>query len=72
MFEDVFGLSLGNPATLRFRRRHPNAFDRLNHETAPRSLYRLTGEIRNEWEHSIVEMTVPRWSIKFRTLRSST
>lgn len=69
VFEDIFGLSLGNPATLRFRRRREGGFDRFAHDVPPRSLYRLSGEVRNAWEHSIAEMTVPRWSVTFRTLR---
>jgi DNA oxidative demethylase len=34
----------------------------------PRSIYHLTGEARHEWEHSIAEMAVTRWSITFRSL----
>jgi DNA oxidative demethylase len=68
VFEHVVGLSLGNPATLRFRRRSERSFERFAHETLPRSLYHLTGEARHEWEHSIVQMMVPRWSITFRSL----
>jgi hypothetical protein len=35
---------------------------------APRSIYHLTGEARHEWEHSIAEMAMRRWSITFRSL----
>lgn len=67
MFEHVVDLSLGNVAIPRFRRRRQNG-QPLALDVLPRSLYRLSGEIRQGWEHSIVEMTVPRWSITFRTL----
>ena len=68
VFEHVVGISLGNAATMRFRRRRGKAFERLSAPLAPRSIYHLSGEIRHHWEHSIVPMDVPRWSITFRTL----
>ena len=68
VFEHVLGLSLGAPATMRFRRRRPGGFDRASVLLAPRSIYHLTGEARHEWEHSIAAMEVPRWSITFRSL----
>jgi DNA oxidative demethylase len=68
VFEHVLGVSLGNPATMRFRRRRPGGFDRFSADLAPRSAYRLSGEIRHDWEHSIAPMTVPRWSVTFRSL----
>jgi DNA oxidative demethylase len=66
IFEHVVGLSLGNPATLRFRT--ARGFERFSLEAEPRSIYRLSGEARRDWEHSIAEMDVPRRSITFRTL----
>jgi DNA oxidative demethylase len=68
MFEHVIGISLGAPATMRFRRRRPDGFDRASALLAPRSAYHLAGEVRHEWEHSIAEMEVTRWSITFRSL----
>lgn len=68
VFEHVIGISLGNPATMRFRRRRADGFDRAKAELPPRSIYHLTGEVRHEWEHSIAPMDVPRWSITFRSL----
>jgi len=44
-------------------------FERRNVELPARSLYLLTGEVRREWEHSIVPTAVTRRSITFRTLR---
>lgn len=68
VFEHVVGISLGNCALMRFRRRTPRGFDRAKTELAPRSIYRLSGEVRHLWEHSIAPMEVPRWSITFRSL----
>ncbi|MBB5710800.1 alpha-ketoglutarate-dependent dioxygenase AlkB [Sphingomonas xinjiangensis] len=68
VFEHVVGISLGHAATMRFRRRRPGGFDRRTALLAPRSVYHLSGEIRHDWEHSIVPMEVPRWSITFRSL----
>ena len=68
VFEHVLGISLGAPATMRFRRRKPGGFDRASALLAPRSIYHLTGEARHEWEHSIAVMEVTRWSITFRSL----
>lgn len=68
VFEHVVGLSLGNEAVMRFRRRRPGGFDRFAAPLAPRSVYHLSGEARHQWEHSIAPMDVPRWSITFRSL----
>jgi alkylated DNA repair dioxygenase AlkB len=67
-FEHVVGISLGAPATMRFRRRRESGFDRVSVPLAPRSIYHLTGEARHEWEHSIAPMDLARWSITFRSL----
>jgi DNA oxidative demethylase len=69
VFEHILGISLGAPATMRFRRRRRGAgFDRVSARLAPQSIYHLTGEARHEWEHSIPAMEVTRWSITFRSL----
>ena len=68
VFEHILGISLGAPATMRFRRRRGTGFDRVSALLAPRSIYHLTGEARHEWEHSISAMEVTRWSITFRSL----
>ncbi|MDH7972873.1 alpha-ketoglutarate-dependent dioxygenase AlkB [Sphingomonas sp. AR_OL41] len=67
-YEHVVGISLGAPATMRFRRRSVKGFDRVNVALAPRSIYHLSGEARHCWEHSIAAMTQRRWSITFRSL----
>jgi len=68
IYGDVLGLSLGEPATMRFRRRRPGGFDRVSVPLEPRAAYRLGGPARHEWEHSIGAMAQPRWSITFRSL----
>lgn len=68
VFEHVLGISLGAPATIRFRHRGPGGFDRASVLLMPRSIYHLTGEVRHEWEHSIAAMAAARWSITFRSL----
>jgi len=68
IYEHVVGLSLGAPATMRFRRRRPGGgFDRRTVPLDPRGAYHLCGESRYEWEHSIAEMDRPRWSLTFRS-----
>jgi DNA oxidative demethylase len=68
VFEHVLGISLGAPATMRFRRRRRGGFDRSAVFLAPRSIYHLTGEVRHQWEHSIAPMDATRWSITFRSI----
>jgi alkylated DNA repair dioxygenase AlkB len=69
VFEHVIGVSLGEPAVLRFRRRDGSSFQRRSVELAPRSIYHMSGNIRDDWEHSIAAMDAPRWSVTFRSLR---
>jgi DNA oxidative demethylase len=72
VFEHVFGISLGAPTTLRFRRRRKEGgFDRVAVPLAPRSIYHLAGEARHAWEHSIPPLAATRWSITFRSLARS-
>lgn len=67
-FESVVGVSLGSPATLRFRRRRPGGFDRASLEVESRSAYLLSGPARHDWEHSIAPGDSLRFSITLRTL----
>ena len=69
VFEHVVGVSLGAPAMLRFRRRLAKGFERRSLALDPRSIYHLSGEARHGWEHGIVPIASPRWSITFRSLR---
>jgi len=68
-YGEVLGLSLGAESTLRLRRRTEAGFERRSVPLPARSLYRLSGEVRWEWEHSIVPLAVTRRSVTFRTLR---
>lgn len=68
VFEEVVGISLGVPATLRFRQRTATGFRRAKVEVMPRSAYLLSGESRWDWEHSIAAGEQLRFSITFRTL----
>jgi DNA oxidative demethylase len=71
VFEHVVGVSLGAPATMRFRRRRAGGFDRTSAALTPRSIYHLSGEARHQWEHSIAAMAARRWSITFRSLSAA-
>lgn len=68
VFDQVVGISLASPATLRFRHRKPAGFDRVSAPVAPRSAYLLSRESRWEWEHSIAPGDQLRFSITFRAL----
>lgn len=70
VFDRVVGISLGAGAPMRFRRRTQNGFERRTVALESRSIYQLSGEVRQQWEHSIAEMEVPRWSITFRSLKA--
>ena len=66
-YGDVLGLSLGAPCTLRLRRRLPDGtFERQALPLPPRSLYRLSGEARRDWQHSIAPLPETRRSITLR------
>lgn len=69
-YGEVLGLSLGADCTMRLRRRTATGFERRGLPLPARSLYRLSGEVRWEWEHSIVPMEQARWSITYRSLRA--
>ncbi|WP_423141990.1 alpha-ketoglutarate-dependent dioxygenase AlkB [Parablastomonas sp. CN1-191] len=70
-YEDVIGLSLSAPATLRLRRRTAGGFERAAIALPPRSLYLLSGEVRRTWEHSIAAQAETRRSVTFRSLRQA-
>lgn len=68
VYEQVLGISLGAPADMRFRRRRSSRWERVAVALEPGSIYLLSGEVRHEWEHSIIEMQdATRYSITFRT-----
>jgi alkylated DNA repair dioxygenase AlkB len=71
-FEEIFGVSLGAPATLRFRPYPPDApkrADVIKVSVEPRSIYALQGPSRWAWQHSVAPVERLRWSITFRTAR---
>ena len=67
IYHQVVGISLGAPATMRFRRRDGDRWRRANATLEPRGLYHLSGEARHDWEHSIAAIEHCRWSITFRS-----
>jgi alkylated DNA repair dioxygenase AlkB len=71
VFGQVVGVSLLAPCTLRFRRKVNTKWDRVNVLAEARSAYHLSGPARSEWEHSILRVDALRYSITFRTMRSS-
>ena len=70
VFDDVIGISLMSPCTLRFRRKAGARWERRSLGAEPRSAYLLRGPSRHEWEHSIPAVIEQRYSITFRSLRS--
>jgi alkylated DNA repair dioxygenase AlkB len=67
-FGQIVGVSLGAPSTMCLRRKHGSGWLRHNLVLAPRSAYRLSGEVRSEWEHSIPPVDALRYSLTFRIL----
>ena len=72
VYEHIVGISLGEAAEMRFRRRRGHGFERASMPLAPRAGYHISGPARYDWEHSIAEMNRPRWSITFRSLSART
>jgi alkylated DNA repair dioxygenase AlkB len=67
-FEQVLGVSLLAPATLRLRRSRGRAWERKSILLEPRSIYLLSGEVRRDWQHSIAPQAALRYSITLRSL----
>jgi alkylated DNA repair dioxygenase AlkB len=69
-FELVVGISLASPCRMRFRRFPPGFRERsIALDIEPRSIYRLQGEARWDWQHSVPPVPALRYSITFRSLR---
>ena len=69
-YGEVLGLSLSAHAVLRLRRRLPEGgFERRRAELPRRSLYLLSGEAREGWEHSITPIEFTRRSVTLRTMQ---
>jgi alkylated DNA repair protein (DNA oxidative demethylase) len=71
MFGDVVGISLLSPCRFRFRRGKADAGQTRVAVLAPRSAYLLTGTARWQWQHSISPLKTWRYSVTFRTLKTS-
>lgn len=67
-FDQVFGLSLASDCKFRFRRKRNEKWERYTLEAQARSLYRMSGEARQVWQHSIPPVETPRYSITLRTM----
>jgi alkylated DNA repair dioxygenase AlkB len=70
-FGTVIGVSMGSACPFRFRRRLGAGFERRSFVAEPRSAYRLAGEAREQWEHSIAPVSELRYSVTFRALRGA-
>lgn len=71
-FERIIGVSLGGPATLRFRPwpyRPELQRQVVALEVEPRSIYLLQGDARWKWQHCVEPTPALRWSITFRDRR---
>jgi len=67
-FDEVVGVSLLAPCSLRFRREAGGTWERAALTLEPRSAYLLSGPARAVWEHSIPALYRLRYSITLRTL----
>lgn len=65
----VVGLSFASACILRLRRPHGDGWRRESVLLQPRSAYLLDGEVREDWQHSIMPGDRLRYSVTFRTLR---
>lgn len=78
VFGEVVGVSLLAPCVIRFRKgekekdgkgKTKTKWERVNLLAEPRSAYHLSGQVRSEWQHSILRVDALRYSVTFRTLR---
>jgi alkylated DNA repair dioxygenase AlkB len=67
----VIGVSLLGAARMRFRRKVGDAFQTSAIELAPRSAYVLAGASRSVWQHTLSPVKTLRYSLSFRTVRST-
>ena len=68
-YDQIVGVSLGSAAPLRLRRPTTSGWERRTVRLEPRSVYRLGGPVRDDWEHSIPPGEARRYAITFRSLR---
>lgn len=62
----IFGISLQNECTMKFRKKSNDKYEVIKKIMEPRSAYILSDEARSQWEHSISPLKKPRYSITFR------
>jgi alkylated DNA repair protein (DNA oxidative demethylase) len=70
-FGKVIGVSLAAPSRMRFQRGKGSNREIAEVLLEPRSVYVLDGPARTQWQHSIPPVKAERYSITFRTLRST-
>jgi alkylated DNA repair dioxygenase AlkB len=77
-FGEVLAVSFLSACRLRLRRREDaekgKTWQRRSIEIAPRSLYRLSGPARRDWEHSVppvAPVDALRYAVTFRTLATT-
>ncbi len=71
-FGIIAGISLAANCRMRFQKGAGAQRQTTAVELPSRSIYLLTGEARNLWQHSIAPMKELRYSITFRTLKHPT
>lgn len=69
-FGTIIGISLASACRLRLKP-HRRAGRLLSLQLEPRSIYVMKGEARSGWQHSIPPVEELRYSITFRSLRTS-
>lgn len=67
-FGDVVGVSLLSNVRMRFRKNTGDNWVRTFQLLERRSIYIFSGEVRQQWEHSIPPVSALRYSLTFRTL----
>jgi alkylated DNA repair dioxygenase AlkB len=73
-FDKIVGVSLGSWSKIRFRpltekaAKKKNLASIVSVEAEPRSAYIMQGEVRWQWQHSVMPVPDLRYSITFRTL----
>jgi alkylated DNA repair dioxygenase AlkB len=70
-YDEVVAFSFLSACHLRFRRALAEGWERRSLAVMPRSAYVPRGEARNQWEHSIPAVGALRYSVTFRSLRST-
>jgi alkylated DNA repair dioxygenase AlkB len=68
VFGQIVGISLLSACTFRLRRVTDSGWQRVSLTAEPRSAYLLSGEVREEWEHSIPPVQTLRYSVTYRNL----